>query len=158
MVACAKVIVFLAVLLCFSLLLKNTIKIGCFEDFDMLIFSFLGQKSRVNNLATVGSITWPHFLQNFWKMWPSYWPYSFHMVFWYNLFFFKNHILPAERRIFFWKKTEKHLKKVAKLLTYGGQVIDPTAYIYIYIGVIIGQMTDGPFITRCFMFWSPSKL
>ena len=26
---------------------------------------------------------------------------------------------------------EKQKKKVAKLLTYGGQVIDPTAYIYI---------------------------
>ena len=25
------------------------------------------------------------------------------------------------------------MKKVTKLLTYGGQVIDPTAYIYIYI-------------------------
>ena len=35
-----------------------------FEDFDMLIFVFLGSKiSR--------SITWPHFCI-FWKMWPSY--------------------------------------------------------------------------------------
>ena len=37
---------------CFSLLLKNAIIIGLFDDFDMLIFSFLGQK-------IVGSITWP---------------------------------------------------------------------------------------------------
>ena len=48
---------------CFSLLLKNTIKIGLFDDFDMLNFSFLGQNCRVNNLATVRSITWPHFLK-----------------------------------------------------------------------------------------------
>ena len=40
---------------------KNTIKIGFFDDFEMLIFSFFGQKSRVNNLAGVGSITWPDF-------------------------------------------------------------------------------------------------
>ena len=46
-----KLLFFLAVLLFLSLLLKNTIKTGFFEDFDMLIFSFLGQKSRVNNLA-----------------------------------------------------------------------------------------------------------
>ena len=67
MVACAKVIAFFWLFCCFSLLLKNTIKIGFFDDFEMLIFSFFGQKSRVNNLATVGSITWPHFLQKFWK-------------------------------------------------------------------------------------------
>ena len=52
MVACAKSIAFFgAVLLFFALLLKNTIKIGCFDDFEMLIFSVFGQKSRVNNLA-----------------------------------------------------------------------------------------------------------
>ena len=44
---------------------KNTIKIGFFDDFEMLIFSFFGQKSRVNNLAMVGSITWPFFGQKF---------------------------------------------------------------------------------------------
>ena len=42
---------FLAVLLFFALLLKNTIKIGFFDDFGMLMFSYFGQKSRVNNLA-----------------------------------------------------------------------------------------------------------
>ena len=51
-------------------------------------------------------------------MWPSYWPYSFRMVFGYNLFFFfKNLILPAERRGFLKKNTTKTMKK-------GGQVID----------------------------------
>ena len=49
--------------------------------------------------------------------------------------FFKNLILPAERRGFvkIKKKNKNNLTKVAKLLIYGGQVIDPTAYIYIYI-------------------------
>ena len=63
MVACAKVIVFfLGLFSCFfACWSKNTIKIGFFDDFEMLIFSFFGQKSRVNNLAGVGSITWPDF-------------------------------------------------------------------------------------------------
>ena len=53
MVACAKVIAFfLAVFLFFACWSKNTIKIGFFDDFEMSIFSFFGQKSRVNNLAT----------------------------------------------------------------------------------------------------------
>ena len=39
---------FLVFFACWS---KNTIKIGFFDDFEMLIFSFFGQKSRVNNLA-----------------------------------------------------------------------------------------------------------
>ena len=40
-------------------------------------------------------------------------------------FFLKNLILPAERR------RKNNETKVSKLLTYGGQIIDPTAYIYI---------------------------
>ena len=77
----------------------------------MLIFSFFGQKSRVNDLAMVESITWP----SFWpkscpERWPSYWPYFFHTFFCY-LFFFKNLILPAERRRFLKsKKTQKKSK------------------------------------------------
>ena len=57
------------------------------------------------------------------------------MVFWYNLFFSKNLIFPTERRGFLKKNNNKTIKKVAKLLTYGGQVIDPTAYIYIYVAL-----------------------
>ena len=71
MVACAKVITFFCCFVVFSLLLKNTIKIGFFDDFEMLIFSFFGQKSRVNNLATVESITWPPFWP---KVCPERWP------------------------------------------------------------------------------------
>ena len=56
------------------------------------------------------------------------------MAFWYNLLFFKNLILPTEKKDRKKKKTKKKqqktIKKVARLLTYGGQVIDPTAYIY----------------------------
>ena len=73
MVACAKVIVFVWLFLVCCLLLKNTIKIGFFDDFEMLMFSFFGQKSRVNNLAMVGSITWPYFWPKFCpERWPSY--------------------------------------------------------------------------------------
>ena len=74
MVACAKVIAFfLAVFLFFCLLLKKPYKNRFFEDFDMLIFSFFGQKSRVNNLAMVELITWPFFWPKFCpKKWPSY--------------------------------------------------------------------------------------
>ena len=75
MVACAKVIVlfFGCFLVFFAGCSKNPIKIGFFEDFDMLIFSFFGQKSRVNNLAMVELITWPFFLPKFCpKKWPSY--------------------------------------------------------------------------------------
>ena len=44
MVACAKVIVFFWRFSCFLLVGQNTIKIGFFDDFEMLIFSFFGQK------------------------------------------------------------------------------------------------------------------
>ena len=49
----------------------------------------------------------------------------------------KNHSPCRKKKIFEeQKKTTKNNKKeVAKLLTYGGQVIDPTAYIYIYISL-----------------------
>ena len=61
MVACATVIAFLlGCFVVFSLLLKNTIKLGFFDDFDMSILVFL-QNFKVNNLATSRS-----------KMWPSY--------------------------------------------------------------------------------------
>ena len=63
MVACAKVIVFFGLFCCFFLAAQKHYKNRVFDDFEMLIFSFLGQNFRVNNLATVGSITWPHFLQ-----------------------------------------------------------------------------------------------
>ena len=52
---------FWAGFLFFCLLVKKHYKIGFFDDFEMLIFSFFGQKSRVNNLPMVGSITWPYF-------------------------------------------------------------------------------------------------
>ena len=69
-----KLLFFFVVFLFFCLLLKKHYKIGFFfEDFEMLIFSFFGQKSRVNNLAMVELITWPFFCPKFCpKKWPSY--------------------------------------------------------------------------------------
>ena len=64
MVACAKVIVFFWLFCCFFfffLVAQKHYKNRFFEDFDMFIFSYFGQICRVNNLATVRSITWPHF-------------------------------------------------------------------------------------------------
>ena len=55
------------------------------------------------------------------------------MVFLLKLVFFKNSHSPCRKEEDFWKtkNKKKYNKKVAKLLTYDGQVIDPTAYIYI---------------------------
>ena len=77
MVACAKVIAFFLgcflVFFFFSLWVKKHNKNRVFDDFEMLIFSFFGQKSRVNNLAMVGSITWPYFGPKFCtEIWPGY--------------------------------------------------------------------------------------
>ena len=53
-------------------------------------------------------------------------------VFLLNLdFFFQKSLSPCRKKKI--KKKKKTIKKVAKLLTYGGQVIDPTACIYICI-------------------------
>ena len=133
MVACAKVIAFFfGCFLVFCLLLKNTIKIGFFDDFEMLIFSFFGQKSRVNNLAMVESITWPFFAKILPRKMAKLLTLLFFTLFLLKLvFFFKNLILPAERRRFLKnnKTQQKKKKQMAKLLTFDGQVINPTAYI-----------------------------
>ena len=66
------------------------------------------------------------------------------------VFFSKNLILPAERSRFL-------KKKVAKLLTYGGQVIDPTAYIYIHTHAV--KLLTGPSLgVFKVISWSKSKL
>ena len=54
MVACAKVIAFFGCFLGFLLVGQYHYKNRFFDDFEILIFSFFGQKSRVNKLATVG--------------------------------------------------------------------------------------------------------
>ena len=95
-----KLLFFLAVLLFFSLLLKNTIKIGFFDDLRCLFLVFLVKNCRVNNLATVGSITWPHFLQRFWKNVAKLLTLQFSRVFLLKPLSFKNLILPAERNDF----------------------------------------------------------
>ena len=123
---------------CFLLVGQKHYKNRFFDDFEMLIFSFFGQKSRVNNLAMVESIIWPFFGQNFAQKDGQVINSTFFTFFFFKLvFFFKNLILPAERRIFLKKKkTQRKNKKkqMAKLLTFDGQIINPTAYIYISLG------------------------
>ena len=132
---------FWAVFLIFCLLLKKHYKNRVFDDFEMLIFSFFGQKSRVNNLAMVGSITWPSFWPTFCpERWPSYWPYCFHTFFVKTCFFFSKISFSLQKEEYFWKTKEKqknNKKEMAKLLTYDGQVIDPTAHIYIHIYIYV---------------------
>ena len=115
---------------------KNTIKIGFFDDFEMLIFSFFGQKSWADNLAMVELITWPFVWPKFCpEKWPSYQLYFFHLFFCLLVFFAKNLIHPAERRRFL-----KNKKKQQKNKQKNGQVISSTwpsyqhysTYIYIY--------------------------
>ena len=125
-----------AVLL-FSLMLEKHYKIGFFDDFDMLIFSFLGQNFKVNSLATSRSITWPHFGPNFAQTCGQVIDLEVFTCFFVKpCFFFEKSHSPCRKKNLFGNKTttnEKNEIKVAKLLTYGGQVIDPTAHIYIYI-------------------------
>ena len=118
----------------------------------MLIFSFFGQDCKVDNLATVRSIIWPHFLQKNWKMWPSYWPYSFHVFFVTTCFSSKiSFSLQKEEDV--WEKNNKNNKRLAKLLTYGGQVIDPTAYIKIYIYIYAVGSISAPLLPLCLVNW-----
>ena len=66
MVACAQIIVFWGgCFVVFFLVAQKHYKNSFFLNFDMLIFSFLGQNFKVNNLATSRPITWPHFWQTF---------------------------------------------------------------------------------------------
>ena len=113
---------------------KNTKKIGFFDDFELLIFSFFGQKSRVNNLGMVESITWPFFGPKFCpERWPSYYPTFFH-TFFLLVFFQKSHSPCRKKNIFEKQKNNKKNQKT------DGQVIDfwwpsnqpYSIYIYIY--------------------------
>ena len=102
---CQSYCFFFGCFLFFAWCSKNTIKIGFFDDFEMLIFSFFGQKSRVNNLAMVGSITWPYFWPKFCpERWPSYWPYFFHTFFVKTFFCFLSKIsFSLQKEEDFWK-------------------------------------------------------
>ena len=104
MVACAKIIGFLS-------------------KFQSQSFGHL----KVNNLAT--------FLANILEKCGQVIDLEIFTCFFVKICFVKTFILPAERRRILKKKqtTKNNKIKVAKLLTYGGQVIDPTAYIHIYI-------------------------
>ena len=126
---CQSYCFFLGCFLVFCLLVKKHCKIGFFDDFEMLIFSFFGQKSRVNNLARVGSITWPYFGPKFCtERWPGYWPYFVHTFLLNFCFFFfqKSHSPCRKKRIFEkQKRQQKNIKNrwpgywlmMARLLT-----------------------------------------
>ena len=94
----------------------------------MLIFSFFGQKSRVNKLA----IFWAKILPR--KM-AKLLTLLFHTFL--KLVLFSKISFSLQKEEDFWKTTKhnKTIKKkqMAKLLTFDGQVINPTAYIYIYV-------------------------
>ena len=135
------------------------------DDFEMLIFSFFGQKSRVNNLAMVGSITWPYFGPKFCtEIWPGYWPYFFH-TFFVKFVFFKNLILPAERRGFLKnkKKQQKNNKNrwpsywlmLARLLTLQHKYIYIYIYIYMLWSYYLGHVWGFLIVTNwaTFVFW-----
>ena len=114
MVACAKVIVFFGGLFCcFFLAAQKHYKNRFFDDFEMLIFSFFGQKSRVNNLATVGSITWPHFLQKNWKNVAKLLTLQFSRVFLLKLVFVQKSHSPCRKKNIFEKQknNKKQIKK-----------------------------------------------
>ena len=133
MFACAKAIVFLFESRLFCLFGPKTLKI-VFEDFESKIFSFFGSKIMVNNLATVESITWPHFCLHFWGTCGQLIDPT---VFIQNSIFFcfqKSQSSCRKNNIF--EKQKGNETNVARLLTLQalkcGQVIDPTAHIYIY--------------------------
>ena len=116
----------------------------------MLIFSFLVKISR--------SITWPPqgqylghiFWQTFLEKCGQVIDLEVFTCFFVKTCFFKNLILPAERRILLKNKktTQNNTIKVAKLLTHGGQVIDPTAYIYILWSYYLGHVWGFLIVTN----------
>ena len=85
-----------------------------------------------------------------------------------NLAFFSKISFSLQKEEDFRKKkttTKNNKLKVAKLLTYGGQVIDPTAYIKPYIYIYAVKLKTGPrfpffyklktgpsFLFFCFLF------
>ena len=56
--------------------------------------------------------------------------------------FFEKAHSPCRKKTSFEKHEKNNERKVAKLLTYGGQVIDRTAYIYIYTHAV--ELKTGP--------------
>ena len=80
--------------------------------------------------------------------------------FFVKICFLKNLILTAERRIFLkkTKKTTNNEIKVAKLLTCGGQVIDPTACLCIYIYIYIIFLISLSYTHFPFLFFSCSRV
>ena len=120
------------------------------------ISGFLGQKSKANNLATVGSITWPHFCSHFLGTCGQVIDRTV-LIFLIKVFFFSKISFSLQKEEVFSKKIEKgNETKVARLLTllFGkcGQVIDIYIYrsedththIYIYIYIYAVVLLSGP--------------
>ena len=126
-----KSLFFFGCFLVFWLLVKNY-KTRFFDDFEMLIFSFFGQKSRVNNLATFLAKILPRKVAKLLTLFFSH-------FFVKTCFSQKSHY-PCRKKKIFWKtkknKTTKNNKK-------GGQDIDlrwPSYWpysIYIYMATYI---------------------
>ena len=121
-----------------------------FWGFWKLDFQFFCQKSRVNNLATIGSITWPHFCPHFFGGHVARLltlQFSFNS-FWKLCFFQQSHS-PCRKKNIFEEQQKGNETKVARLLILQalncGQVIDFTAYIYVYIYIFF-------IITHWYMF------
>ena len=83
----------------------------------------------------VESITWPCFSQNFAQKDGQVINSTFFTLLLLKLFFQKSHS-PCRKKKIFEKQlntTKKKKKQMAKLLTFDGQVINSTAYIYMYV-------------------------
>ena len=87
----------------------------------MLIFSFFVQKSRVNNLAMVESITWPFFCQNFAQKDGQVIDSTFFTLFLLKLVFFQKSHSPCRKKNIFEKQKKTQQKKYKKA---DGQVIN----------------------------------
>ena len=118
------------------MLLQKHYKIGFQPVFSHRFWAFWVQKSRVNNWATVGSITGPHVGPFFEAHVAQLLTQDFclNTVFFEASFLQKSHS-PCR------KKKKENQRTVAQLLTQQrakcGPVIDPTAHIYICCGVIV---------------------
>ena len=90
-------------------------------------------------MATVGS-NLATFLQNFWKMWPSYWPCNFQFFLLKLAFVQKSHSPCRKKNIFEKQKNNKkwpsYWLMVAKLLT--------LQHVYIYTYISLVELNTGP--------------
>ena len=143
------VLLFFFILMFVCVCFKNTTKRWVSANFGHCFGGGLGAKSRVNNWAALGSITG--------TCGPIIDPRLLLWCLFFEVFFFKNLILPAERRIFFKNKSKQGNC---------GPIIDPTKrklrpnywhysihtyihtyihiYIHTYIYIYVVKLLSGP--------------